>query len=115
MTGNGLFSLLLALLLFGGCVKENREECPCRLLVDLSEVDSLKIPVVDISVAGANEFLFSSHKPVGESNEEMILVPRGRLNRVLFLLCERCSCQNIYQGKNCQYPFHVYCNDRVFI
>lgn len=78
MTGNGLFSLLLALLLFGGCVKENREECPCRLLVDLSEVDSLKIPVVDISVAGANEFLFSSHKPVGESNEEMILVPRGR-------------------------------------
>ena len=59
-------------------MKEDREACPCRLIVDLSGVDSLKIPAVDISVAGMNEFLFSSHKPVGESNEEMILVPRGK-------------------------------------
>lgn len=70
------FSLFFCLLLSVGCVKENREECPCRLILDLSNVDSTRIDIVNITLTANSGFVYKGSRPV-PSDEDVILVPRG--------------------------------------
>lgn len=53
--------VLLGLLSLLGisCIKENREECPCYLIVDFSELDSAKFESVGLDVLSADGFLYS--------------------------------------------------------
>lgn len=64
-------------LILCGCVKEDRRECPCRLIVDLTEVDRSLIEVVDVCVSNGQGFLYEDIKTADSYDEdEMILVPR---------------------------------------
>ena len=72
------FSLFACLLLSMGCVKENREECPCRLLVDLSDVDSTMIDIVNVALTDNAGFVYNGSRSVSVS-DDVILVPRGEV------------------------------------
>ena len=74
------FFLSLCLLLLVGCVKENREECPCRLIVDLSDVDPNRIGSVDLRLTDARGLLFRGcRESESYDKDDVILVPRDNL------------------------------------
>lgn len=74
------FSLLLCIMISSGCVKEDREECPCRLIVDLSEVDTSRISSVNIMLAGYGGLVYEGQR-YAESYlmDDVISVPRDHL------------------------------------
>lgn len=74
------FSLSLCVLLFVGCVKENREACPCRLIVDLGDVDPIRIESVDIRLSSAKGFSYeTSREAESYATDDVILVPRDEV------------------------------------
>lgn len=104
-----VFSLTLCISLFTGCVKEDREECPCRLIVDMSEVDPLRIEAVKIAVRGNGGYVFEGMRS-SESymDDEVILVPRedvflnvsyadcGMMTASGLNIPEGCDCPPVY-------------------
>ncbi len=76
----GTLSLFLFAILSAGCVKENRDNCPCRLIVDLSDVDSSRISSVDVLLAGQNGILYETTRQSDSyDRDEVVLVPRDEL------------------------------------
>lgn len=74
------FSLSLCALLSMGCVKENREVCPCRLIVDLSEVNPLRIGSVDIRLSSSQGFSYETSREADSyETDDVILVPRDNV------------------------------------
>ena len=52
---SALFSCLLALMLFASCsVKEDRNECPCTLVLDFGELDSMGVRSVNVLALSAD-------------------------------------------------------------
>lgn len=55
-------SLLFSALLYAGCsVKEYREACPCRLLLDFNEVDTSLVRSADLFVTVPDGYVFADH------------------------------------------------------
>lgn len=74
------FSLLLSVLFCVSCIKEEREECPCRLIVDLANVDSASVSSVDIVLADDEGFVYMGERMADSYlADEIILVPRDEL------------------------------------
>ena len=74
------FSLLLCVLSCVCCIKEEREECPCRLIVDLSDVDSADVASVDVLLASCSDFSYVGERMADSyGSDEVILVPRDEL------------------------------------
>ena len=71
------FSLFLGMMLCAACIKEDREDCPCRLIVDLTDVDSTQVAFVDILLAGNDGLLYEgARSSVTYKSDEVILIPR---------------------------------------
>lgn len=80
MKSIGVPALACCLLIGSGCsVKENRMECPCRLVLDMTAVDTLTVKEADMYVSAANGFAF---KDVLDSNRfgttYEVSVPKGQ-------------------------------------
>ncbi len=55
-----MLGCLVGMILFAGCsVKEDREACPCRLVLDFSEIDVSVIQQADLTVAADGGFVFT--------------------------------------------------------
>lgn len=74
------FSLLLGVLLCVCCIKEEREDCPCRLIVDLADVDSADVSCVDVLLASHSDFFYVGKRTADSyCADEIILVPRDEV------------------------------------
>lgn len=55
-------SLLFGILLSAGCsVKEYRESCPCRLVLDFSDTDTMTVRSADLYVTVPDGYVFTDH------------------------------------------------------
>lgn len=78
--GVGTLFLFIFVILSAGCVKENRDKCPCRLIVDLSDVDSSRISSVDVLLAGEGGIVYETIRHSDSyGSDEVVLVPRDEL------------------------------------
>lgn len=76
-----LLACLLWVLVSAACsVKEDRAECPCRLVLDLSEVDTAAIGEIDLRAMSSDGFLLADRIGADEFDHEYVMeVPRSRL------------------------------------
>lgn len=77
-----LWGIVVGLLCVAACsVKEDRMECPCRLVLDLRDVDTSIIKEADVYVEASQGFVFNE---VMDScylgNDYVMSVPKGRVN-----------------------------------
>ena len=68
-----LLSISYILICSGCSVKEDRGACPCRLLLDLSEVDTSVIRSVDLSVTARDGIVFNAVLRAEEFEQEHIM------------------------------------------
>ena len=85
---SGVPAMVLGAILTVACsVKENRDICPCRLLLDFSEVDTAVIRSVDIFATAPDGLVFTGKLECKDfAREYEMEIPRSVLNL------------NIYQG-----------------
>ncbi len=71
---------VFGLLFCSGCfVKEDRSGCPCRLLIDFSEIDGSVADAANLVITAADDFAFSETLDLGSlEDEKCVLIPRGR-------------------------------------
>ncbi len=71
---------IVSMILCSGCsVKENRSLCPCRLVLDFSEVDTSVVKSVDMEVT-SDGFVFTDElASMGMCSEQIVYVPRKRV------------------------------------
>ena len=70
----------LAVLMSGvGCIKEDRSECPCRLVLDFSEVDTLSVSSVDVLLESDEGFTMSEVVEKKHFSDYMVPVPNTRM------------------------------------
>lgn len=62
-----------------GCIKEDRSECPCRLVLDFCEVDTLSVTSADIMVTSEDGFGFSDEVEKKHFADYSITVPRTQV------------------------------------
>ena len=121
--GLRIFSLLLCAMLYVCCIKEERGECPCRLIVDLAEVDSASISSVDIQLTCKDGFVHKEKRHADSYDEEDIIsVPQeeiflnvcygdnGMMNPDGLLIPEDSDCPPVYL-----YSTLVDASDREFV
>lgn len=75
------FSLVMALILvvaLQGCIKERRRNCPCRLYLDMTEIDTSFVNSARISIVGPDGFVYDDVRPSGLFGlDDYLAVPRG--------------------------------------
>ena len=81
----GLSGVWMGVLVATSCVactvKENRDSCPCRLLLDFSEVDTAVIRSVNVRATSPDGLVFSTQLPYAVLDGEYeIGLPRGDMN-----------------------------------
>lgn len=71
----------LSFIYCAGCsVKENREDCPCRLVLDFNEVDTASVKSIDVFVRTENELVLNEVIREEDFSEDYIAyVPRTRI------------------------------------
>lgn len=70
----------LAVLMSGvGCIKEDRSECPCRLVLDFNEVDTLSVSSVDVLLESDEGFTMSQVVEKKNFSDYMVPVPKTRM------------------------------------
>jgi len=74
-----LFLLLSCLVLMAGCIKEDRSECPCRLVLDFSDVDTTVVTSADLSVTSEDGFGYADAVDRSLFDGYMLSVPRTLL------------------------------------
>lgn len=66
-------------------VKEDRSSCPCRLILDMSDVDTSIVKSAEIVVSSPDGFLFTgTHSFTGDGDECILDVPRGEISVGVF-------------------------------
>lgn len=71
----------LAVLVMGaGCIKEDRSECPCRLFLDFTDVDTSSIASADILMTSDEGFEFVDVVESGYFADYMIKVPSHQIS-----------------------------------
>lgn len=76
-----LLSVLSFILLSGCSVKENREVCPCQLMLDFSEVDTVAVKSIDFYVRENDEMILNDIVGKDEFSEDYLAyVPRTGLD-----------------------------------
>ena len=67
-----LICLLVGVLLAGCSVKEDRGDCPCRLVLDFSEVDTFLVKSVEVFCVAGESAVFSDTVASDEFGEEYV-------------------------------------------
>lgn len=83
---------ICCLLLFVACsVKENREACPCRLVLDFSENDTVSVRSVELLLSASEGFYVADTLQCSEFDEEyQVLVPSGDVHVLAWYGGEGC-------------------------
>lgn len=94
--------VLLTVLAFVGCsVKENRQNCPCRLMLDLTSIDTSLVKVLNIQAVTADGLVFADTLLARGFSELYVRnVPHGDV-RVLLWGCDSEEDLIIPYGKDC--------------
>lgn len=95
--------VLLTVLAAVSCsVKENRQNCPCRLMLDLTSIDTSSVKVLNIHAATADGLVFADTLLVEDFSELYVRdVPHGDI-RVLLWGCDDSEEELIIPyGKDC--------------
>ena len=77
------FSLFLGMMLCAACIKEDREDCPCRLIVDLTDVDSTQVAFVDILLAGNDGLLYEGNTITVPAGYQISEEDRNAINKYI--------------------------------
>ncbi len=82
MISSKVLICLVGIMLGTGCsVKENRDECPCRLVLDFSEVDTSVIRHADLIMTADDGFVFTDNMETGDFRQDYsVPVPRSEVN-----------------------------------
>lgn len=73
-----LLICLISLVICAGCsVKEKRSLCPCRLVLDFSEVDTAVISSADVEVAAPDGLVFYDQIDSDDYENYFVNIPRG--------------------------------------
>ncbi len=82
MMPSGMLACLVSIMLCAGCsVKENRDMCPCRLVLDFSEVDTSVVRYADLIMTADDGFVFTDElEPEDLRSGKTVTVPRGEVN-----------------------------------
>jgi hypothetical protein len=72
---------ILCISMFAGCsIKEDRSVCPCRLVLDFSDVDTLAVRAADLMVASSDGLVFKDSVDIATVEKEYVAdVPHGEL------------------------------------
>lgn len=70
---------LLCIISVAACIKEDRTECPCLLVLDFTDNDTTMIKSADLSVTSADGFGFSDAVDRSVFEGYTVTVPRSRL------------------------------------
>ena len=81
-SASGIIAVAIFLILVSGCsVKEKRDDCPCRLFLDLSSVDKLDQTPVLLSVLSDGGFEYTTEVDAKEFYDTIVVnVPRTDLH-----------------------------------
>ncbi|MBR4978845.1 MAG: hypothetical protein IKY95_07870 [Bacteroidales bacterium] len=71
---------LVVLVMGAGCIKEDRSECPCRLFLDFTDVDTSSIASADILMTSEEGFEFVDVVESGYFADYMIKVPSHQIS-----------------------------------
>lgn len=71
---------LSCLILMAGCIKEDRSDCPCRLVLDFSDVDTTVVTSADLSVTSDDGFGYAETVDRTLFDNYMLTVPRTFLD-----------------------------------
>ena len=66
---------LAALILWAGCIKEDRSDCPCMLFLDFSDVDTSAVTSANLLMTSDEGFEFSDELVSGQFSDYMVKVP----------------------------------------
>ncbi len=82
MISSKVLECLVGMIVFAGCsVKENRDMCPCWLVLDFSEVDTTVIKYADLVMTADDGFVFTENLVPEEFSRDVAMsVPRTELN-----------------------------------
>lgn len=70
---------LISVLHLAGCIKEDRSDCPCRLILDFSDVDNTEVMSADFSLTSEDGFGYSEFIDWSDSDRYVVSVPRSKL------------------------------------
>ncbi len=78
MIPSKMLSFLLFIMICAGCsVKEDRGDCPCRLVLDFSETDTSAVKSADLRVTADDGFIFTDEQAAEDYWPEVcLMVPR---------------------------------------
>ena len=66
-----LVYIALLVAVAGGCsIKEDRDDCPCRLIMDFSEIDTVLVKSLNVLATCNGKTVFSDHVFAYEFEEE---------------------------------------------
>ena len=85
-----LFLILFMIVGLSGCVKEDRKDCPCSLVLDFSEVDTVVVSSVDLTVLSDSDFAYTEAVEKERFRNYSIYVPRTQLQLLLWAGAGHC-------------------------
>lgn len=76
-----VMTCILCMSVFAGCsIKEDRSVCPCRLVLDFSDVDTLTVRAADLMVSSSDGLIFKDSVDFAAVGKEYVAdVPHGEL------------------------------------
>lgn len=81
----------IALLLASCSVKEDRDVCPCRLVIDMSEVDTSVVRYAEVVVGASDGFMTRDTLKAADFDGEYLLqVPRGDVSLGVYFEARGC-------------------------
>lgn len=75
-----ILTSMLSVCLLAGCIKEDRTACPCRLVLDFSDVDTSVVRSADLLMRSDEGFDYSDRIDVSGFESYMVTVPRSQLS-----------------------------------
>ena len=78
-TRNMMTAVLSVIVAVSSCIKEDRSECPCRLVLDFSDIDTDVISAAAVSMTSADGFAYSEDVDRSDFDEYMVTVPRTEI------------------------------------
>ena len=73
-----VYLVLIVALTLSCSIKEDRTECPCRLVLDFSEIDTTFVKSLDVLATHEGEIVFRDRVPLKDFENEFIRdVPHG--------------------------------------
>lgn len=97
---SGVLAVCACLLLFSSCsVKEDREVCPCRMVIDMSEVDTSVVRYAELLVSASDGFVVRDTLSAEDFGKDYVIpVPRDEVGVGVYFGADDCVDDRGYLG-----------------